>query len=94
MTKAERCQCGTFYGIPISTFLCTKPHTLIFLEVECGGSKGSGKITFDKLQDIYGTDRESVDPRFLSSTGVGLLSFSSFSGLERNSFGLVRSAAA
>ena len=58
-----------------------------------GGSKGGGRITFGELLDLCGTDRESVDPRFLSFTGVGLV-LASFAGVGKSSFCLEKFAAA
>ena len=55
-----------------------------------GSSKRSGKVTSGKLLEICGIDRESVDPRFLSSTSVGLLP-ASFSGSGKSSLCLEKS---
>ena len=58
-----------------------------------GRSKGGGKITFGELLVVCGIDRQSVDPRFLSSIGVGIIP-PGFAGLGKISFGLVVFAAA
>ena len=42
-----------------------------------GRSKGGGKITFGELLVVCGIDRQSVDPRFLSSIGVGIIHLAS-----------------
>ena len=52
-------------------------------------STGGGKISFGRFLDSCGIYPASVEPRFLSSTGVGPLP-TSFAGLGKNSFDLRR----